>query len=79
MAQFGQLEPFNPETCRLSVYLQRFEMFVAANGIAIEKKVPLFLTLIGGPIFELLHNLLAPAVPAEQPFDVIVQKLKNAF
>ena len=79
MAQFGQLEPFRPETDRLSVYIQRFEMYVAANGVEDSKKVPLFLTVIGGKVFELLHNLLAPASPVEKSFDTLVEALKKHF
>ena len=59
MAAFGQINEFRPGSERLSVYLERFELYVVANSVPEEKKVPLFLTLIKGTMYSLLHDLLA--------------------
>ena len=47
---FGQLNEFRPGRERLSVYLERFELYISVNSVAEEKKVPLFLTVIGNGV-----------------------------
>ena len=56
----GQLSEFSPGHDRLSVYLERFDMYVAANSVADDKKAPLFLTVVGSTVFSLLHDLFQP-------------------
>ena len=64
MATFGHLNELRPGSDRLSVYLERFELYCATNSVAAEKKVPLFLTVIS---------------PAEKDYAAIVAKLKAHF
>ena len=59
MASFGRLEEFLPENETISNYLERVEIFFQANAIADEKIVPVFLSVTGGNIYTLLHNLLS--------------------
>ena len=44
-----------------------------------EKKVPTFLSVVGGTTYGLLHNLLAPASPKDKSFKEIVDTLKAHF
>ena len=75
----GQLSEFRPGQDRLSVYLERFEMYIKANSVADEKKVPLFLTVIGPTVYSLLHDLFAPDSPTEKTYDELTEKLKTHF
>ena len=68
MALFGQLNEFRPGSEQLSVYLKRFDLYVVANSVPEDKKVPLFLTLIGGNLYRLLHNLMAPDSPVSKSY-----------
>ena len=76
-----QLSEFRPGQDRLSVYmyLERFEMYIKANSVADEEKVPLFLTVIGPTVYSLLHDLFAPNSPTEKTYDEITEKLKTHF
>ena len=50
-----------------STYKARLEQFLVANDVEGEpKQVATVLTLIGGPTYGLLVNLLAPEEPAKQ-------------
>ena len=44
----GSIGEFRAEAERFSVYVERFELFLAANGVPDSRKVPLFLTVLGG-------------------------------
>ena len=44
-----------------------------------EKKVPTFLSVVGGTTYGLLRNLLAPASPKDKSFKEIVDTLKAHF
>ena len=41
----GQMQEFNPDCETVTAYLERFQMFVAANSIADAKLVPTLLTV----------------------------------
>ena len=79
MALFGQLNEFRPGSQRLLVYLERVELYVVVNNVPEDKKVPLFFTLIGGNLYWLLHNLMAPDSPPGKSYSKIVEKLKAHF
>ena len=79
MPTFDQINEFRPESESFSVYLERFELFVLANSIPDSKKVPLFLTVLGGNTYGLLHNLMAPDNPRDKSFETITGVLKAHF
>ena len=79
MPTFGQINEFRPDNESFSVYLERFELFVLANSIADSKKIPLFLTVLGGNTYGLLHNLMAPDNPKDKSFATITGVLKAHF
>ena len=66
MASFGRIEEFSPEKETISNYLERVEIFFQTNAIADEKKVPVFLSIVGGNIYALLRSLLSPTKPQEK-------------
>lgn len=79
MLPFGRLEEFNPEAGPFSAYLERAEIFFAANSIADDKKVPIFLHAIGATVYSTLRDLLAPANPVTVPFADITATLKSHY
>ena len=79
MATFGKIDEFQPDRETLSVYVERFERFAAANNVAEARKVPLFLTVLGGSTYSLLHNLFAPENPKDKSYADIVAKLKSHY
>ena len=55
------------------------EIFFLTNAVADKKKVPVFLSVVGGNIYTLLRSLLAPAKPQEKFFNALVAELKKHF
>ena len=78
-ASFGHIGEFKPDNERFSVYVERFELFLAANGVQDSRKVPLFLTMVGGTTYGLLHHLVAPSNPKDMSYGDIVSKLRAHF
>ena len=76
MAVFGRINEFCPDNETLSVYLERVDLFFAANNVPDENKVPLFLTVIRATAYSVLHNLVAPASPKSKSFEELVTALK---
>ena len=54
-------------------------MYVAANSVLEDKEVSLFLSMIGGNVYRLLHTLIAPKRPINKSYDIIVAKLRAHF
>ena len=79
MASFGRIQEFHPDEESVSAYVERVELFFAANGIEDNKKVPIFLTSVGSETYGTLRNLLAPANPKDKSFADIVAALKGHF
>ena len=67
MAQnHGQLQEFIPETENITAYyLERVELYFVANGVKADKQVAVFLSVVGGKIYSLLRDLLAPKKPQD--------------
>lgn len=56
----GKLEAFDPAADSIAVYSERVEIYFAANSVPEGKHVVMFLSLIRGNAYALLHHLLAP-------------------
>ena len=63
-----QLKAFQPDNERTSAYLERLQMFFAANDVKEAKQVPVLLSAIGGKTYSLLSDLLSPEKPSERTF-----------
>ena len=67
----GQIQEFCPDSESSTAYVERVELFFTANDIPAEKKVPVFLSVVGGTTYGLLRNLLAPASPKDKSFNTL--------
>ena len=80
MSSFGKLEEFLPQKETITNYLERVEkIFFLANAVVDKKKVPVFVSVVGGNIYALLRSLLAPAKPQDKSFETLVAELKKHF
>ena len=70
---------FQPQNMSFMVYVERFDLFLVATSKLGERKVLLFLTVLCGNTYDLLHNLLAPESPKDQTYESIVACLKAHF
>ena len=74
-ATLGHVEPFDLSE-NWSLYTERLGQFFVANEIKDDaKQVAVLLTVIGSKPYELLHSLLAPAVPASKKYAELVAVL----
>ena len=53
---FGRIEEYDPENGLFSTYLERVELFFNANDVADEKKVAVFLTVLGTKTYSSTRN-----------------------
>lgn len=75
----GSLGSFDDSIEQWSSYTERFDYFVAANGINNDRIVPTFLSVIGPQTFNLLRNLLQPDKPGSKTYKQIVDTLTAHF
>lgn len=68
VAQFGQLPAYHPETEK-----------IAANDVAEDKRVLIFLSSVGGKTYSLLWDLLAPNKPSAKSLDALFTALKTHY
>ena len=76
MPTFGHISEFVVEDERISAYLERVELYFGANDNAAEKKVPIFLSVIGAKTYAVLRSLVAPAQPKDKSFAELKMLLK---
>ena len=60
----GRFNEFNPDSERFSTYVDRLQLYFDANSIADDKKVPVFLTVIGNKNYSILNDHFAPDKPS---------------
>ena len=74
----GQVELFELEGGDWNVYTERLDQFLMANGVAEgAKKVAAFLRVIGGRVYAMLRNLLAPTKPVNKSYSELVKVMKD--
>ena len=78
-ALIGNIGAFDEKSEKFSDYADRFEAYVAANDIDIEKKVNVFLAVIGPDSYKLLKNLCDPENPNTKTFTRLSQLLQEHF
>ena len=78
----GYLEPFDPKTTTWESWYERLASFFVANGIKAEeneRRVAIFLSLIGSTTYELLRTLVHPKRPDELNLDELTAVLKAHY
>ena len=76
---FGQIQEFDPSSELFTVYMERVNLFFTANDVPDEKKVPVFLTVVGKPTYALLRDLLQPSSPIDKTLQDITDVLKKHY
>ncbi len=67
--QFGRVDEYKESKEDFESYMERFEQWLLANDIANEKKVSVFLSVIGADTYGLLKNLVTPTKPSEMSYN----------
>ena len=76
MLHFGQLHKYQPSEGPISTYLEWVTLFFQANNIPQEKRMAVFLSLVGTMMYTLLRALLALKEPKEKSLQI---DLTNAY
>ena len=76
---FGRIQEYQPENEPFSAYLEHVQLFFIANGVEDDKKVPVFLSIMGSKTYSVLRNLVAPTLPQEKTLAQLVAMLKSHF
>ena len=80
MTAIGKIEQFKAEEESITAYLERVELYFAANDIDEgEKKVTVFLSVVGAQAYTLLRDLVSPAKPKEKTFAQLMEVLKKHY
>ena len=75
----GRMQEFNPDAETVTAYLERFQLFVAANSIGEDKLVPTLLTVVGAKHYSLIRGLVSPRLPKDKTFAELVDLLKQHY
>ena len=76
---YGSVQEYNQENELFSAYLGRVNLFFSANDVEDDKKVPIFLTVVGSKTYSLLRSLVAPSLPQEKTFAELSEVHKVHF
>ena len=76
---FGHVEEYRQEDELFSAYIERVKPFFTANGVENDKKVAVFLTIVGSKTYSLLRNLRSPTLPQDNTFDELEDALQKHF
>ncbi|KAG0438097.1 hypothetical protein HPB47_017147 [Ixodes persulcatus] len=78
-ATIGKPLEFRADSGNFEIYLERLELLVAANNIAEEKKLQVFLTAIGENADIVLRSLLLPKTPNRVSYQEAVSILQKHY
>ena len=62
----GRIDEFQPDSENITTYLERIDLFLSANDVAENKKVPALLSCIGPKTYSILKNLTSPELPSSK-------------
>ena len=76
---FGRIDPFNAETESLASYLECMALYLQANDVPEENKIPVFLSLIGSETYGHLRTLCSMAKPQDKSYRELTTLLTGHF
>ena len=79
MTSIGKIEEYKPDGKSIAAYLERAELFFAANNIEDDKKVTVFLSVLGASMYTPLRDLVAPTKPSEKSFAPAERAVKKHY
>ena len=79
MMATAHLGTLNPMDEPITSYLERVQLFFAANSVGDGKQVPTFLSIIGPATYAILRDLFAPALPSSVTLADIFERLKKHY
>ena len=75
----GSLSEFSVESESFSSYVERVKLYLDANDVKADKRLAVFLSVIGATTYSLLRDLVAPRKPSELKLDEAIEALTAHF
>ena len=79
MSILGRIEELSPESETISSYLERTQLFLVANDVANDKRVAVFLSVLGSRHYSLLRGMLTLKKPPEYSFAELSEALCHHY
>ena len=80
MATVGKIKEFNPQIEPFSTYVDRLQLYFEANGVSEDKKVAMFLMVIGPKNYSIINDAVAaPEKPKDKTLQELMDILKTHF
>jgi len=76
--QIGKLCEFVEGKENFVNYVERLEQYFEASDIADEKKMAVFVSVIGPCAYGILRNLVQPVLPKDKTYNELVKALTDA-
>lgn len=71
-----KLEEFDPKNDLVSSYIERAQLYFDANNVLEDKKVATFSSVVGKTKYQIIKNLVMPAMPRDKSLTDIVTVMK---
>lgn len=75
---YHTIQPFLPGSS-FRAYEDRLKQYFIVNDVKDEQKVPLFITISGGEIYETLSSFTTPDLPSQKSFNELMKLLNDHF
>ena len=80
MATYGSMKAFNPQAEDWTIYAERLQHYLVANGVEdAGKKRAILLTVCGAPTYKLLRSLVEGGKVDEKSYDELVKLLESHY
>ena len=79
VTQHGRIWEFHPKSDSIKSYLERAQLYFAANDVAADKQVAVLLNSIGAPTYSLISDLAAPGPPIDKTLRAIKEILRGHY
>lgn len=77
--QIGDISEFKEGQEDFESYLERLDMWMTTNSVEDDKKVSVFLSVIGADTYRLLKNLISPDKPSTKTYRQLCEALGNHY
>ena len=75
----GSLSEFSTQTESFASYVERVKLYLDANDVKQEKRLAVFLSVLGASTYSLLRDLVAPRKPLDLTLDATIDVLQAHF
>lgn len=79
MSSIGRLSEFNPSEESVDSYVLRLKHYFKSNDVKEDKRVSIFITVIGPKVLKVLSDIVSPSEIDSKTYDELVEVLKKHY